>query len=110
MLTLLRYSVSTLQTSQFDLQTLLQSTQNTEREARRDLSSASEELAAVRSAHAREIDDLERTVARKDREKRALEDEMREGRDELSREREVVRELKVGSWDSHAFEIIRHDG
>lgn len=95
MLTVYLGTVSHLQTSQFDLQTLLSSTQNTEREARRDLSSASEELAALRSAHAREVDDLERTTARKDREKRALEDEVKDSRDELSREREVVRELKV---------------
>ncbi|WRT69051.1 uncharacterized protein IL334_006034 [Kwoniella shivajii] len=86
--------ISSLQMSQVDLQALLQSTQNTEREARRDLSSASEELAAVRAAHAREVDDLERTVARKDREKRGLEDEMRESRDELSRERDIIRQLK----------------
>ncbi|WWC73102.1 uncharacterized protein I206_107067 [Kwoniella pini CBS 10737] len=80
--------------SQVDLQALLQSTQNTEREARRDLSSASEELAALRAAHAREIDDLERTVARKDREKRGMEDELRDSRDDLSRERETIRQLK----------------
>ncbi|WWD21164.1 hypothetical protein CI109_105647 [Kwoniella shandongensis] len=86
--------ISSLQMSQVDLQALLQSTQNTEREARRDLSSASEEIAALRSAHAREIDDLERTIARKDREKRGMEDELKDSRDELSRERENVRELK----------------
>lgn len=82
--------------SQADLQALLQSTQNTEREARRDLTHASEEIAALRTAHLREIDDLERQVARKDREKRGLEDELRDSRDELSRERETVRGLKVG--------------
>ncbi len=81
--------------SQADLQSLLATTQNTEREARRDLSSASEEIAALRASHSREVDDLERQIARKDREKRSLEDELRESRDELSREREVIRELKV---------------
>ncbi|OCF72705.1 kinesin family member C1 [Kwoniella mangroviensis CBS 8886] len=86
--------ISSLQMSQVDLQALLQSTQNTEREARRDLSSASEELAALRASHAREIDDLERTIARKDREKRALEDELRDSREEVSRERETIRQLK----------------
>ncbi|WWC91219.1 uncharacterized protein L201_006161 [Kwoniella dendrophila CBS 6074] len=86
--------ISSLQMSQVDLQALLQTTQNTEREARRDLSSASEELAALRAAHAREIDDLERTIARKDREKRGMEDELRDSRDELSRERETIRQLK----------------
>jgi len=84
--------------SQVDLQTLLATTQNTEREARRDLSSASEEIAALRSAHLREIDDLERQVARKDREKRSLEEELKDSRDELSRERETIRELKVCFW------------
>jgi kinesin family protein C1 len=82
--------------SQADLQALLQSTQNTEREARRDLTNASEEIAALRTAHLREIDDLERQVARKDREKRGLEEELKDSRDELSRERETVRGLKVG--------------
>ncbi|WVR09072.1 hypothetical protein IAU60_006133 [Kwoniella sp. DSM 27419] len=86
--------ISSLQLSQNDLQALLNSTQNTEREARRDLSSASEELAALRASHGREIDELERTIARKDREKRGLEDELGDSRDELSRERETVRELK----------------
>nr|XP_019048058.1 kinesin family member C1 [Kwoniella bestiolae CBS 10118]OCF26988.1 kinesin family member C1 [Kwoniella bestiolae CBS 10118] len=86
--------ISSLQMSQVDLQALLQSTQNTEREARRDLSSASEELAALRASHTREIDDLERTIARKDREKRGLEEELRDSREELSRERETIRQLK----------------
>src|SRR5690348_6682332 len=63
------HPVNSLQMSQADLQALLQSTQNTEREARRDLTNASEEIAALRTSHLREIDDLERQVARKDREK-----------------------------------------
>lgn len=84
--------------SQGDLQRILLQTENTEREARRELSTASEEIAALRSAHAREIDDLERTVARKDREKRNLEEEMRDQADELSRERQTIRDLKVWSY------------
>jgi len=83
--------------SRADVQALLMSVQNTEREARRDLSNASEEIAALQSKHLREIDDLERQISRKDREKRNLEDEMKERQDDLSRERETVRELKVGS-------------
>ncbi|OXG62068.1 kinesin family member C1 [Cryptococcus neoformans c8] len=86
--------ISTLQSSQESLQALLQSTQTTERAARLDLTSASEEIAALRSSHAREIDELERTIARKEREKKNLEDELRDGRDELSRERDIVRTLK----------------
>ena len=87
--------VDKLQMSQGDLQRILLQTENTEREARRELSTASEEIAALRSAHAREIDDLERTIARKDREKRNLEEEMRDQADELSRERQTIRDLKV---------------
>ena len=87
--------VDKLQMSQGDLQRILLQTENTEREARRELSTASEEIASLRSAHAREIDDLERTVSRKDREKRNLEEEMRDQADELSRERQTIRELKV---------------
>lgn len=49
----------------------------------------------MRAAHAREVDDLERQIQRKDREKRGLEEELGDSRDELGREREVVRELKV---------------
>lgn len=87
--------INSLQTSHTDLQTILLNAQNTEREARKDLSSASEELFVMRAAHAREVDDLERQIQRKDREKRGLEEELGDSRDELGREREVVRELKV---------------
>lgn len=90
-------TVSSLQMSQADLQSLLQKTQTTEREAQRNLSSASEEIAALRAAHSREVDELERQVQRKDREKRNMEEELREARDELSRERETVRGLKVSN-------------
>ncbi|KAK4684060.1 hypothetical protein P7C73_g6146, partial [Tremellales sp. Uapishka_1] len=86
--------VSSLQISQVDLQALLASTQTTEREARRDLSSASEEMAALRNKHSMEVEDLERVVARKERERRAFEEELKESRDESSREKEIVRELK----------------
>ena len=86
---------NSLQLSQTDLQQLLQNTQNTEREARKDLTNASEELAVLRANHAREIDELERTVARKDREKRNIEEELRDRADEATRDREAIRELKV---------------
>lgn len=91
----LKLAVSSLQMSQADLQNLLANTQNVEREARRDLTNASEEIAAMKASHAREVDDLERQIVRKDREKERLEEEIKEGRDELRTERETVRELKV---------------
>ena len=96
--------------SQVDLQALLASTQNVEREARRDLSTASEEIASLKASHMREIEDLEKQVSRKDREKRGLEDELRESRDEISRERQTVRDLKVScclaqlTWNSKQWQ------
>lgn len=54
-------------------------------------------MSALRSAHSREVDELERTIARKDREKRRLEEELKDRSADLSRERETIRELKVGS-------------
>jgi kinesin family protein C1 len=81
--------------SQTDLQTLLMTVQNTEREARRELSSASEEISALSAKHAREIDELDSQLRRKERERRGMEDELRDSREELGRERETIRELKV---------------
>lgn len=99
--------VSNLQMSQVDLQALLASTQNVEREARRDLSSASEEIASLKAGHAREVEELERQIHRKDREKRGLEEELRESRDEIGRERQTIRDLRVSHacaalWSSSA--------
>ena len=45
--------------------------------------------------YTREVEELETQIRRKDREKRGLEDELRESREELAREREAIRELKV---------------
>lgn len=90
--------------SQADLQKILLQTENTEREARRELSTASEEIAALRSSHSREVDELERTIARKDREKRNLEEEMQDRADELSRERQTIRDLKVGETKQRDLE------
>jgi len=56
-------------------------------------------LAVLRATHAREIDELERTVARKDREKRNIEEELKDRAEEATRDREAIRELKV----SHHF-------
>jgi kinesin family protein C1 len=83
--------------SQEDIRKLLSEVTDTEREKRRELSNASEEIAALSAKYMREIEDLEGQIRRKDREKRNLEEELKESRDELSRERETIRELKVGS-------------
>jgi len=47
--------------------------------------------------YAREVEELETQIRRKDREKRGLEDELRESREELARERETIRDLKVST-------------
>ena len=95
--------------SQVDLQSLLMTVQGTERDARRDLSTASEEIAAMQSKHLRELDDLERQVSRKDREKRNLEDELKERQDDLSREREVIRGLKVRQREVSTLLMFRSE-
>jgi kinesin family protein C1 len=93
--------------SQAELQTLLMNVQNTEREARKELSSASEEISALSARHAREVEELDSQIRKKERENRALEDELRDSREDLSREKENVRELKVAHssflfiWEAH---------
>ncbi|KAK1922557.1 P-loop containing nucleoside triphosphate hydrolase protein [Papiliotrema laurentii] len=86
--------ISNQQLSQEDIRKLLSEVTDTEREKRRELSNASEEIAALSAKYMREIEDLEGQIRRKDREKRNLEEELKESRDELSRERETIRELK----------------
>lgn len=78
-----------------------------EREGRRNLSNASEEIASLKATHMREVEELERQVQRKDREKRGLEDELRESRDEISRERQTVRDLKVSLDMRHRYMLQR---
>jgi kinesin family protein C1 len=90
-----RSPVSKLHTSQTELQTLLQSTQNTEREARRNLSTAGEEIAALREKHRGELDDVERQLAKRERERRDLEDDLRACRADLEEARGQVRDVKA---------------
>lgn len=90
-----RSLVSKLHTSQTELQTLLQSTQNTEREARRNLSTAGEEIAALREKHRNELDDVERQLAKRERERRDLEDDLRACRADLEEARGQVRDVKA---------------
>lgn len=89
--------------SQIESQNLIALKQNADREARQHLSAASEELALLRSSHAREVEELEKQVQRKDREKRGLEEELRESRDEISRERQTVRDFKVSFGEGQTF-------
>lgn len=58
--------------------------------------------------YAREVEDLETQIRRKDREKRGLEDELRDSREELARERETIRELKVSSKCDATGSILMH--
>lgn len=67
-----------------------------ERDTRKKLSEASEELASLRVAHARETADLQRQLEHKERSNRNLEEEMQRGLEELIKERDIVRKLRVG--------------
>lgn len=49
----------------------------------------------MRAAHLQEVDELERQILAKEREKSSLEEELRERSEKLSEERQVVRELRV---------------
>lgn len=91
--------VSSQQMSQEDLRKLLSEVQDTEKDKRRELSSASEELAVMSARHMRELEDLDAQLRKRDREKRGLEEELRESREELSRDRETIRELRVSPVD-----------
>lgn len=79
------------------MQQQLLTSQNEEREARRNLSSAGEEIAALKSKHRDEVDELERQVTKKERERRDLEMELGDVRADLDLTRAEVRELKVRS-------------
>ena len=102
--------VSELQSQQYNLQTLLSNAQTTERETHNNLNQTGEELAELRRAHAREVEELDATVRRKEREKRNMEEELQEARDELSRERETVRGLKVSLDTSQITHLPKPKG
>lgn len=77
------------------MQQQLATSQNEEREARRNLSSAGEEIATLKAKHRDEVDELERQVKKREREGRELEAELGDVRADLDLTRAEVRELKV---------------
>jgi kinesin family protein C1 len=87
--------VSQLHSSQADLQNLLSSAQTTEREARRNLSTAGEEIAALREKHRAEMDELEHRLNKRERENRDLQDDLRGARSDLESARGEVRDVKA---------------
>lgn len=70
--------------------------QHQEKESRRALSSVSGELGEMRARHAAEIAELERQLRAKEDARYCLERELRDSNEVLSRERETIRQLKVG--------------
>lgn len=88
-------TVQALKNGQQELQARLNSTQNDEREARRNLSTAGEEMAAMREKHRDEVDELERKLSKKERERKELEDDCRDLKNELESSKGEVRDLKV---------------
>ncbi len=102
-----REKLSNLQQSHSLLQTTLATTENAEREARRNLSSAGEELAELRGKHAREIEEMERKLSRVEREKREVEDDLRRCREEVEMMRRETIELRVSySERSHPIPTL----
>jgi kinesin family protein C1 len=87
--------VSQLHSSQADLQNLLSSAQTTEREARRNLSTAGEEIVALREKHRAEMDELEHRLNKRERENRDLQDDLKGARSDLESARGEVRDVKA---------------
>lgn len=79
-----------------DLQSVVLNAEDKERENRRALSNGSEELEALRAGHLREMEEVERQLRSKERENRGLLSELAESSEELGRQRDLVRELRVG--------------
>ncbi|KAJ9106331.1 hypothetical protein QFC21_001477 [Naganishia friedmannii] len=88
-------NMQALKNGQQELQTRLNTTQNDEREARRNLSTAGEELAAMREKHRDEVDDLERKLSKKERERKELKEDCKQLRSDLESCKGEARDLKL---------------
>ena len=89
-----RAKVADLQANHAALTRALQAAKNQERTQLHELSHASDELQALKKRHAMEVADLEIDMGKKDRELRAVNEELRVCRSDLEREREAVSALK----------------
>lgn len=89
-----RAKVSDLQANHAALTRELQAAKNHELTQLRELSHASDELQELKKRHAREVADLELDVEKRDRELRAVNEDLRLCRSDLEREREAVAALK----------------
>ncbi|KAL1407621.1 kinesin-like nuclear fusion protein [Vanrija albida] len=81
---------------------MLADAQHNERDTRKKLLEASEELASLRATHARETADLQRQLGNKERTNRDLEAEMQISRDDLTRERDALRTLRQKQAEEEA--------
>lgn len=84
-----------MDSKQAELNAILSQTRDHEREARRNLSTAGEEIAALREKHRGEMDDVERQLAKRERERRDLEDDLRTCKADLEEARGQVRDIKA---------------
>lgn len=100
--------VQALKNGQQELQARLNSTQSDEREARRNLSSAGEEMAAMREKHRDEVDELERKLSKKERERKELEDDCRDLKNELESSKGEVRDLKVSTPSDRSVRLANN--
>lgn len=87
--------VAGLEAFRSKLGTDLTAAKNQESETRMGMIRAADELDEVKRRHARQLQDMELESSRKDRELKAAVDALRDATDELARERESSRALKV---------------
>jgi kinesin family protein C1 len=89
-----RAKVADLQANHAALTRELQTAKNHEMTQLRELSHASDELQELKKKHAREVTDLELDLGKRDREIRAVNEDLRVCKGDLEREREAVAALK----------------
>ncbi|KZT07506.1 kinesin-domain-containing protein [Laetiporus sulphureus 93-53] len=90
-----RVKVAELQGNQLAMSQQLTASRTQEMAQRRELDSASDEIDQLRKRHARELEEQEIDMRKKDREVRELKEDLRMCQHDLERERETVASLKA---------------
>ncbi|KAH8103889.1 kinesin-domain-containing protein [Cristinia sonorae] len=90
-----RAKVAELQANHFALSQELTAARSQEINQRRELGIASNELEQIKRRHANQLADMEMDMSRKDRKVRELEEELRNCKEDLERERGTVATLKA---------------
>ena len=90
-----RAAVSGLKADHEALSRELNAVRNQEITQRRELAHASDELEAIKRRHTKEIEEMEITTRKKERELRDTKEDLRVTQEDLERERETVKTLKA---------------